>query len=155
MELATARLRLRPWAADELDAFHRLWSDPKTIWWGPSTSLDESRRVLEKVLSQRSWWAVWLGDDIIGNVFLRTSPRRAEALELGYHFCSTCWGNGYATEAARAVLATAPAVLVEAPIVPDNVRSQQVVKKLGFRVTTQLVHAGRVHELWERPATSP
>jgi [ribosomal protein S5]-alanine N-acetyltransferase len=150
MELVTARLRLRPWSADDLDAFHRLWSDPKTIWWAPSASRDESRKVLEKVLSQRTWWAVLLGDDVIGNVFLRPSPRRPQVLELGYHFRSTWWGNGYAPEAARAVLATAPAVLVEAPVVADNERSRQVVTKLGFRVAAQIVHAGRPHDLWER-----
>jgi RimJ/RimL family protein N-acetyltransferase len=154
VELTTARLRLRPWSADELDAFHQVWSDPKTIWWGPSTSLDESRRVLEKVLSQSTWWAVRLGNEVIGNVFLRLSPRRPEVLELGYHFRSTCWGNGYATEAARAVLATAPAVVVEASVVPDNERSRQVVKRLGFSVAAQIVHAGRNHDLWERAGRS-
>ena len=150
MELVTARLRLRPWCAEDLEALHVLWSDPKTIWWGPSTSIDDTRRVLETILTQRTWWAVCLGDDVIGNVFLRPSSRRAGALELGYHFRSTHWGHGYATESARAVLATAPEVLVEAPIVPDNTRSQQVVKRLGFSIGAQLMHAGRPHDLWER-----
>ncbi len=88
MELLTARLRLRPWAADDLEALHVVWSDPQTIWWGPSTSLDETRRVLETILTQRTWWAVRLEDDVIGNVFLRPSPRLPEVLELGYHFRS-------------------------------------------------------------------
>ncbi len=32
--LETARLVLRPWALDDVDAFHTIWGDPRVIWWG-------------------------------------------------------------------------------------------------------------------------
>ncbi len=151
MKLVTERLVLTPWTVDELDDFHRLWSDPKTIWWGANTSVDQSREKLERILTQPTWWAVRRGGEFLGNVFLRQSPRRAGVLELGYHFLSTTWGHGYATEASRAVLQTDR--LVEAPVVPENARSQRVMKKLGFSLVGQLMHWERLHDLWERPAT--
>jgi ribosomal-protein-alanine N-acetyltransferase len=148
VELCTARLRLTQWTERELSALHRLWSDPQTIWWGPHQSLEQTRALLLKIEAQGGWWAVHLGTEIIGNVFLRTSPRDATALELGYHFLPSAWGQGYATEAARALLETAPGRVVEAPVVPDNARSQSVMRRLGFAIARQLMHAGRLHELW-------
>lgn len=151
MKLVTERLVLTPWTIDELDDFHRLWSDPKSIWWGANTSVEQSREMLERIITQPTWWAVRREGEFLGNVFLRQSPRRAGVLELGYHFCSTTWGHGYATEASRAVLRTDR--LIEAPVVPENTRSQRVMKKLGFSIVGQLMHFERLHDLWERPAS--
>lgn len=153
MKLVTERLTVTPWTLDELDDFHRLWSDPKSIWWGAFTHVEQSREMLGRIVTQPTWWAVKRADEFLGNVFLRQSPRRAEALELGYHLCSTAWGHGYATEAARALLETAPHRLIEAPVVPENARSQRVMKKLGFSIVGELMHFGLLHELWERAAS--
>lgn len=150
MDLATARLRLGPWTEADLDALHRLWSDPQTIWWGPNQTLEQTRALFQRLQQQGGWWAVEHEGVIVGNVFLRASPRTPGVLELGYHFLPACWGRGFATEAARAVLDTAPGARVEAPVVPENTRSQEVVKRLGFTVTGQLMHSGRLHQLWTR-----
>ncbi len=152
MELRTARLRLTPWTEAELSALHRLWSNAQTIWWGPHTSLEQTRALLAKIQAQGGWWAVHLDAEIIGNVFLRTSPRDENALELGYHFLPSAWGKGYATEAARALLETAPDRMIEAPVVPENARSQAVMRKLGFSIARQIMHADRVHDLWLKAA---
>ena len=150
--IRTQRLLLTRWTEAELPALHRLWSNAETIWWGPNETLEQTRALLAKIQAQGGWWAVHLDAEIIGNVFLRTSPRDSSALELGYHFLPTAWGKGYATEAARALLETAPGRAVEAPVVPDNLRSQAVMKKLGFSIARQIMHAGRVHDLWlKRP----
>ncbi|MBM4776450.1 MAG: GNAT family N-acetyltransferase [Archangiaceae bacterium] len=153
MKLVTERLVLTPWTVDELDDFHRLWSDPKTIWWGANASIGQSREMLERIITQPTWWAVRREGEFLGNAFLRQSPRRTGVLELGYHFSSTTWGHGYATEAARALLETVPHQLIEAPVVPENTRSQRVMKKLGFSIVGQLMHFERLHDLWERAAS--
>jgi RimJ/RimL family protein N-acetyltransferase len=151
MDLLTERLRLRPWADGDFDSLHRLWSDPATIWWGASQTLEETRVVMAKILRQGGWWAVNHDDVIVGNVFLRESPRATGMLELGYHFLPASWGQGFATEAARAVLETAPpGARVEATVVPENARSQRVVMKLGFLISGPLMHSGRLHDLWVR-----
>lgn len=151
MKLVTERLVLTPWTVDELADFHRLWSDPQTIWWGANTKVEQSSEMLGRIMTQPTWWAVRRDGAFLGNVFLRQSPRRAEVLELGYHFLSTTWGHGYATEAAGTVLKTAGQRHLEATVVPENTRSQRVMTKLGFNIVGQLMHSGRLHDLWERP----
>ena len=148
MELLTERLRLRPWTEADLEALHRIWSDPRTIWWGPSDSLEHTRTLMQRVLQQQSWWGVEREGEIIGDVFLRPSPHHEGMLELGYHFVSSSWGQGYATEAVRAVLTTRDGKPVEATIVPDNERSRSVARKLGFVIVGQLMHEDRLHDLW-------
>jgi RimJ/RimL family protein N-acetyltransferase len=148
MEIATERLRLRPWSSADLGSLHRIWSDPQTIWWGPNVSLEQTAVMLEKIQRQGGWFAVEHEGRIVGNVFLRASPRTGGVLELGYHFESDSWGRGFATEAAKALLATAGRNPVEAPVVPENARSRRVMEKLGFRISGQLTHAGRLHDLW-------
>lgn len=149
-ELTTERLRLRPWTSDDLEALHLVWSDPQTIWWGAHTKFEQTVAMFQKIEGQGGWWAIEFQNEIVGNVFLRPSPRDAEKLELGYHVRSDFWGKGIATEAAHALLlASARLKAVEATVVPDNTASQKVMTKLGFRIVRQLMHAGRIHDLWE------
>ena len=148
MLITTERLTLRPFEEADLNALHRIWSDPATIWWGALTSIDESRRLLARAIAN-GWIAVAHEGFVIGDVFIRASKHDAEALELGYHFISSEWGKGFATEACRAVLATVSAQRVQAPIVPANFRSRRVATKLGMAVVGQVVEAGLLHDLWE------
>lgn len=57
--------------------------------------------------------------------------------ELGYTFDATCWGHGYATEAAQCVFAYARDELrprrVISAIHGDNVRSLRVAERCGLR----------------------
>jgi len=62
----------------------------------------------------------------------------AEA-ELGYWIARDYWGRGYATEAGQAVMALADGSLrlprITARRATDNLRSANVLRKLGFRST--------------------
>ena len=66
-------------------------------------------------------------------------------LELGFHFLSSQWGRGFATEAARAVIAHAFSICNASALFaghhPNNVASERVLRRLGFRYTR--------HELYE------
>ena len=106
--------------------------------------------VMKAIQTQDSWWAVEYESEIIGNVFLRHSRRTPDTLELGYHFLPSAWGRGFATEASKRVLENGPETKVEATVVPDNIRSQSVVTKLGFQKSGQVMHAQRLHDLWLR-----
>ena len=61
-----------------------------------------------------------------------------KATELGYWFSKSAWGQGFATEAARAVVAhhfkTAEHNMTSGYMM-DNTRSQRVLSKLGFTPT--------------------
>jgi RimJ/RimL family protein N-acetyltransferase len=59
--------------------------------------------------------------------------------ELGVHVCPQRWGQGYATEAVRAVMAHAFGKLGARGLFaghhPDNAASRRLLGKLGFRYT--------------------
>lgn len=67
--------------------------------------------------------------------------------ELGYWLTPSAWGKGYATEAARGVLAAARAAgirRVTSGHFADNPASGGVLRKLGFRPT------GQVEPMWSK-----
>ncbi len=141
-QLTTERLLLRGWTAADLPALHGLWSDATTLWWGAHVSMEQTLALFETLQAEGGWWAVEYQGDIVGNVFLRPSRYPPGTLELGDQFRSSWWGKGFATEAARALLATAPNRPVEAAIVPDNVRSKARRPKARRR-QGGTAHAGR------------
>ena len=73
-------------------------------------------------------WLMWAGDRFVGTIGLDD--------ELGYWLVQDAWGQGFATEAGRAVLAHYFASesndLVQSSHFIDNTASQNVLEKLGF-----------------------
>ena len=63
--------------------------------------------------------------------------RFLDHMELGYRYCRDSWGEGYATEAASAILAETYGLSdlddILACVHPDNAASIRVLEKLGFR----------------------
>jgi RimJ/RimL family protein N-acetyltransferase len=68
-------------------------------------------------------------------------------VEIAYRLPYACWGRGYATEMAAAVLAHGFAALNLARVVGvthlDNAPSQRVLEKIGMRAEGTAVHYGR------------
>ena len=73
-------------------------------------------------------------------------------LELGYHFARHAWGQGLATEAARACVrlgfGATDVPEVVALIRPENGPSQRVARRVGMRPHGAVLHAGLVHDIW-------
>ena len=145
-ELLTARLRLRPRTLDDLEANLAMDLDPEVHRYifvhGPPDAATWRARLIERIGSgwpaRGGLWAVewrhrpgflgWCG------IF----PLEDSGLiELGYRFVRLAWGQGLATEAAKAVLDYGLGQLRLDPIVavahPDNRASRRVLEKLGFR----------------------
>lgn len=113
--IETARLVLRSWQQGDLDPFHAICSDPQVMaTLGPVMSRDETAALIERVAQMEArdghtFWALerkadarligWCGV-IRGNA----GPVDGKA-EIGWRLASDCWGQGYASEAARATLA--------------------------------------------------
>ena len=78
------------------------------------------------------------GTALIGCAGLSDDPEAPGAIQLGYWIARDHWGQGYATEAARAVLCLARAIghrRIVAHHFADNPASGRVLRKAGFRPT--------------------
>jgi ribosomal-protein-alanine N-acetyltransferase len=142
--LTTDRLRLRPLAAADVDALHEVYSHPLVeAWIGPHTL----QRVTDEITYQQSgqakrgWsvWAVQRRDDgrFLGDCGLQPLEHKGPEVELGYDLHPDVWGQGLATEAARAVAEAALGPLglerVVAVVKPANAASRRVLEKVGMR----------------------
>ena len=83
-------------------------------------------------------WAVRRGQDdvLVGSITLRRMPPFHEDLELAWQFGPRHWGNGYATEAARAVATWAferSAHELFAVMRPANERAEKPAGRLGMQ----------------------
>ncbi len=136
--LSTARLTLRPpsasdavWIAREIahpDVAPKLTSLPHPY------TLGDAEVWLDGLGQNNGQYIVEAGDPI-GSVTLKADPDHPE---LGYWLARGHWGQGYMTEAARAVLAAYFSVRpgpVPSGHVVGNVQSANTLRKLGFENT--------------------
>jgi len=82
------------------------------------------------------------GTEILGGIGLHPTDH-AETLELGYWLRADATGNGYATEAAAALIQAAFAELgakrIEIRCDPQNLPSAHIPERLGFRLEKILI----------------
>lgn len=157
--LTTARLRLRPVSADDLDELHVLWADPevrrylmdgRTVdrGWSAGTV----RRCVEEF--EAAGLGMWLVSrrrlgDIVGFCGLRDDAPNDE-VGLIYGIAPAFWGQGLASEAARALLGYGFGELDLPRIVAGadapNAASLRVLDKLGMRYERSRPGAfGKIH----------
>jgi len=160
-QIVTRRLIMRPYRAGEHGLMRAVIADPRvTFWHRHPMSEAESRAILEAKLALAprglGAFAVFLGDRVgpdgapvfVGQVLLQPLAGSGE-IEIGWHFAPEHWGNGYASEAAAALLAHAFDGLglarVVAVVLPDNQRSLGVIHSLAMTEARMRIHAGRRH----------
>jgi RimJ/RimL family protein N-acetyltransferase len=116
--LTTERLRIRPWTVDDADAALATYGVAEvTGWLTPETEQIGDRAAMRSVLQAwveaqanlqppRGRWAIErLADGaVIGGLAIRLLPPRLVDLEISYQLRPEEWGNGYATEAAGALI---------------------------------------------------
>jgi RimJ/RimL family protein N-acetyltransferase len=148
--IETPRLRLRGHRSGDLPECAAMWADPnvtKFISGRTSTEQQTWIRLLSYVghwaLMDFGYWAIEekVSNDFVGEIgfadFKRDVPASMKgAPELGFALASRVHGKGYATEAARAVLAWADANLSSTRTVclanPHNPASLRVLAKCGY-----------------------
>jgi len=145
--IETERLRLRPWRDADLDPFTALNADTRVMEHFPSTAVrEESRGFMARIREHfdrhgYGFWAVEVksGDPFIGFVGLGRVPFDSHftpAVEIGWRLAHANWGQGYASEAARASLDFAFLELgldeVVSFTVADNRRSRAVMERIGM-----------------------
>jgi RimJ/RimL family protein N-acetyltransferase len=144
-ELRTARLRLRPWTTcrDDLARLVDLYGRHEvTRWLGgtpsvPPVELVARWRAVTQADVRFGVWAVELtgAGTVAGTVLLKPLPNGVGEVEVGWHLHPDSWGHGYATEAARAVIARGFEVglpEVYAVVRPGNTASVAVCSRLGL-----------------------
>lgn len=144
----TARLRLRQWMESDKAPFAALNSDPRVMEYFPSTiARADSDAMAERLAAQidaRGWglWAVEVLESkaFIGFVGLQIPSKPlpfSPCVEVGWRLAHAHWGQGYASEAARAALGFGFEQLGLEEIVSftalQNRKSQAVMERLGMQ----------------------
>jgi RimJ/RimL family protein N-acetyltransferase len=145
--LTTPRIRLRPWREQDLPAFAAMNADPHVMEHLPKLlERAESDAMAGWIVEHFAkhgfgWWAV----EVIGvakfagftGLSRATFPAHfTPTVEISWRLAHPCWGKGYATEAARRVVAFAFDELALDEIVsftvPANCRSIRVMERIGM-----------------------
>jgi len=152
IELETSRLSLRQWRKRDFPVFASINADPTVMEYYPNTlSEEESNELaykLQSLISERGWgfWAVEEknGKDFIGFVGLHIPKAElpfTPCVEIGWRLDKSFWGNGYATEAAKAALNVAFEQLNLSEVYSftsvGNARSRAVMERINMVNTSK------------------
>jgi RimJ/RimL family protein N-acetyltransferase len=155
--LGTERLRLRPLHASDLDEYAALHADPEVMRFlgGGAGTWDRGRSWRHLAFQLGHWqlggsgmWAVEILEtgDFAGAIGF-AEPEGWPGCELAWTLARRFWGNGYATEGARAALSYAFAALRKERVIslihPGNRASIRVAERLGERLAGRIDHFGR------------
>ncbi len=156
--LETARLRLRRFRRDDVEAVFAIIGDDVAMQYYPKTfNRSDAVQWVDRNLRRYrehgfGLFAVTLkgSEEVIGDCgIVRQEVEGETRLEVGYHFRRDQWGHGYATEAAHACMAMALHVCgadkVISLIRPENVPSRRVAERNGMIVERQVMHYGLPH----------
>lgn len=166
MLIETPRLRLRPRVREDVVPIVIMDSDPEVrrFMGGPLDPEIHRREILANILIERPnhWaWAIERKDRVgfLGMCLLRPLGS-TDFICIGWRLIRQHWGQGIATESARApVLDHALRVLGIDPVValvePGNIASIRVAEKIGMRrVDTSLYH-GKEQILFRADVADP
>ncbi|MEQ8763350.1 MAG: GNAT family N-acetyltransferase [Planctomycetota bacterium] len=147
--IETERLRIRPWTFDDVAAVLEIYGDPDVGrhlggFREPDADLAAARARLERwqerftPIAPLGLLAVepTSGGTPIGGIGL-VPLSDSDDIEIAYHFAKRAWGQGFATEATRAVVSWGFESLgldrVLGLVHPDNRASARVLEKVGFQ----------------------
>ncbi|MGM8937785.1 GNAT family N-acetyltransferase [Psychrobacter glaciei] len=152
--IETERLYLRQWQASDFAIFAEMNADPEVMQYFPKLLTPKVSDVIankcQQLIADKAWglWAVSLkGDEEENNNFIgmvglndtHANMSFAPAVEIAWRLHSDYWGQGYATEAARASLNFAFTELGLEEVVSFtaviNKRSQLIMQRIGMTDT--------------------
>ena len=152
-ELETKRLVLRHWLDEDLESWVAMNRDPEVMEFFPSMlSREDGLAMAERIQrnleeSDRGLWAVEVkgGERFIGFVGLSIQDLGLDftpCTEVGWRLKRSAWGQGYATEAAKAALRYGLVQLdlevIYSFTAATNLRSQAVMERIGLHARPDL-----------------
>lgn len=165
IELRTSRLRLRELTLADGPAIWAIVSQQDGLFFQPGLVSEQGdvESWLEWVTMHaeapaRTYHRLGIelldGGELIGSARADIESNHDRLASLGYALVEAHWGQGYATEAATAMLGFAFEQLglhrIEALVETDNTRSLRVLEKLGLRMEGRLRERFRV-DVEQRP----
>jgi RimJ/RimL family protein N-acetyltransferase len=149
--IETERLVLRPWRASDLGSFSAMHADSEVIadQGGPLSAAESEAKLQRYSLALRTHgYSRWCVTDrqekfvgYVGVVHHDAHPSLGKHDEIGWRLNRRYWGQGFATEAAKASLDDAfnrlQLTQVFSCTSPDNTRSQAVMNRLSLQRAAQ------------------
>ena len=163
--LETERLTLRRMDHSDLEDLAQLLSNPQVMrYWPAPFDREQSQQWIQRQQSRyaRDGCGYWLAHaretgHCVGQAGLCVleidgQPEHA----IGYILRTDCWGRGYATEAATAIIDWARNELnisrIVCPVRPENEPSVAVAKRLGLTEEKQTMFASFNHAIYVTPS---
>ena len=156
--LETERLVLREFRAEDVDPMLAVLGDPEAMRFYPAPF---DRAGVQAWINRNreryrhdgfGLWAMLLKStgEVIGDCgCVSQYVEDRKEVEIGYHVQRDLWGNGYATEAARACMEHAFSRLSQARVVsmirPQNLNSRRVAEKNGLNCEKVIFWNGYEH----------
>jgi len=159
--LETSRLTLREFHPEDVDALSLILSDPETMRFyvkpfdrrGTEEWITRNRQRYTK--DGHGLWAMILkaSGELIGDCGLTVQDvEGANEIEIGYHVRRDHWGQGFATEAARACRDYGFAHLGVSQLVsiirPENLASRRVAEKNGMVIWKEVTRVDLPHVVY-------
>ncbi len=149
LDIETARLWLRPYNRQDLHELASILSNPEVMKYSPRGALpkDKVKEVTQEILEffiahwQKHDFGVWAVTfkatrKLLGHCGLNLLPNSQE-VEVLYRLDKVCWGQGIATEAAKASLRYGFEEVDLNQIVaitpPEHIASHRVMEKIGLK----------------------
>ncbi len=145
MQLETPRLTLIPVQKEDIQRLHALHSMPEIAEFNTlgipleeSVTVELLKNVLDKDNKQEHGWTIWNKETrtFIGELGMGLSPELDRG-EIHYGLMPDAWGNGYAIEAVKRIIAFGFEMLnlqkIEANTATENLRSIKLLEKVGMR----------------------
>ena len=170
----TERLTLRVHRLDDFPASVALWGDPEVTRYIGGRAFTEEE-VWQRLLRYAGHWSLlgfgfwairergsgrFLGEVGFANGRRSLEPSFGDAPEIGWALVPAAQGRGYATEAARAVIAWGaarfgPECRTVCMISPENLPSLRVAEKCGYREFARTLYKDEPTILLERVPLAP
>ena len=153
MVISTARLLIREFVLEDWHDVLAYQRDPRYLQFYPWSNRTESdvRDFVQVFLDQQAeqprrkfQLAINLpnGGPLIGNCGIRRKPDNDLEADIGYELAPECWGRGYATEAAQAIVDFGFTKLslhrISSWCIADNAASARVLEKVGLQLEGRL-----------------
>lgn len=150
-EIETNRLLLTELQPDDEKDVFNLFSNPSVVEYYDLDVFKETDQAAELIRFLRSRytelagirWAIRLrgSDQLIGTCGFNSWNSKMRNAVIGYDLMTALWGNGYSTEAVRAICQAAFSGIlpcgqlhrIQADTVPGNVASEALLRRIGFK----------------------